>query len=618
MMRDLDIFFADRRMGVTAAIVVVVFSLYAFTANPTVSFTDSGELAAVAMTLGIAHPTGYPLFTILGRLVGMIIPGEPVAILNLFSSFLVACAVGLFYNIALEMTRSQLFPAKKKHAGNGGMAAVAGSLMFGFSTTVWAQSVAVEVYSLHLVLILLFLFLFLKGIGEYASNPPSRLFVLAFFVWGLAFTNHMTTLLVIPACMYLYVSVLGIRQDSGAVLVRMTPFFLLGLSVYMFLPVRSASYPPLDWGHPADFERFFWHVSGKQYASWIFSSFHSAKKQFEYFLTNYSEVFSWAAILLTVLGVWSLAARRRRLFWFIFLLVAGCLFYAINYDIHDIDSYFLLAYVGAGLFIVAGLQFVMEKLAALGNQIILAGILLLPVYEFLSHKKAVDESDNVLVRDYTMNILNELDSNAVVFTYQWDYFVSPSYYFQKVRNVRPDVAIIDKELLRRSWYFLQLETNFPWLVERSRPAIDAFLAELYKFEHDLPYQGPVIEERFNSAVNELVESALTDRPVFFGAEMEPQFAPGYVRVPDGLLLRLTRPGNADTLGDFDFSFKETGFRSRLTDGLRVQYAKMLTMRAIWLKNQGADVEIVEKWVLKALEIDPSFIIAQRILMELRE
>ena len=49
-----------------AAIALAVFIVYLTTLCPTTNFIDSGELATVAYTLGIAHPTGYPLFTLMG------------------------------------------------------------------------------------------------------------------------------------------------------------------------------------------------------------------------------------------------------------------------------------------------------------------------------------------------------------------------------------------------------------------------------------------------------------------------------------------------------------------------------------------------------------------------
>ncbi|MBE9565334.1 MAG: DUF2723 domain-containing protein, partial [Proteobacteria bacterium] len=46
---------------------VAVFAVYLLTIIPTVVDQDSGELVAVAHGLGVAHPTGYPLWTLLAR-----------------------------------------------------------------------------------------------------------------------------------------------------------------------------------------------------------------------------------------------------------------------------------------------------------------------------------------------------------------------------------------------------------------------------------------------------------------------------------------------------------------------------------------------------------------------
>ena len=44
---------------------LIVFFLYLATACPTVYFGDSGELIAAADSLGVAHPPGYPIYTLL-------------------------------------------------------------------------------------------------------------------------------------------------------------------------------------------------------------------------------------------------------------------------------------------------------------------------------------------------------------------------------------------------------------------------------------------------------------------------------------------------------------------------------------------------------------------------
>ena len=52
-------------------VVPLVFAVYLVTLSPAVGLIDSGELAAGCNLLNILHPTGYPLYTMLGRLASL-------------------------------------------------------------------------------------------------------------------------------------------------------------------------------------------------------------------------------------------------------------------------------------------------------------------------------------------------------------------------------------------------------------------------------------------------------------------------------------------------------------------------------------------------------------------
>jgi hypothetical protein len=74
-----------------------VFIVYLFTLAPSVIQIDSGELTAVQATLGIAHPTGYPLFTVLGYLFSLIpLPFTKIFQLNILAAIYCSAAVGVF------------------------------------------------------------------------------------------------------------------------------------------------------------------------------------------------------------------------------------------------------------------------------------------------------------------------------------------------------------------------------------------------------------------------------------------------------------------------------------------------------------------------------------------
>jgi hypothetical protein len=76
--------------------------LYTITCSPTVNFTDSGELITVAWTGGIAHPPGYPLYTMLGSVFIHLPLGNPAWRMNILSALFAALAVGLFYLLITE------------------------------------------------------------------------------------------------------------------------------------------------------------------------------------------------------------------------------------------------------------------------------------------------------------------------------------------------------------------------------------------------------------------------------------------------------------------------------------------------------------------------------------
>lgn len=609
---------AFRDWFMTGLVVVVTFGVYILTMCRSVSFIDAGELATVACVLGIAHPTGYPLFTLTAHLAQWFsFGGNQVVVLNGFSALAVAAGIGVFSRTALILGR--LGGVRERALVR--IAAALASLVVAFSTTVWAQSVAVEVYGLHLLLVLLTIHQLLKSYDDQARGKDQipRSLVAAAFLLGLSFTNHLTTILLLPAAVTLYVKQYGVRRDAMARAATLLPFFLLGLSVYLYLPLRALAHPPVQWGYPAEVERLYWHISGKQYRTWMFSGFESASKQFSYFVEHFPSEFHWLAIAVLVYGLVRLFRAERSLFWFHVVAFVSCVAYSINYDIHDIDSYFLLAYIACGVFGFFGMIALLESVwrsrpVALkyGSLILLLAI---PAVQVAAHYSSVDESDNFLTEDYVRTAFSNMEENALVLTYQWDYLVSPALYFQVVKKERPDIVVVDKELLRRSWYFIYLKNRFPWLIERSQDKVDAFLRELNKFEHDLPYEPNVIETRFVAMINDFIDKSMNERPVYVGPEIEPEFGARLVRIPSGLMLRLSANANSVTIGTPRVFYRKASIQTRLTQGIRGLYAKMLTSTGMlfFSENRHSDARYC---VERALSVDPTYLPAISLLRNL--
>ena len=65
-------------MGIAAAVAVglslFLFVVYALGASRTIYVGDSGELITAVYLLGVPHPSGYPLFVMLGKLWTLLVP----------------------------------------------------------------------------------------------------------------------------------------------------------------------------------------------------------------------------------------------------------------------------------------------------------------------------------------------------------------------------------------------------------------------------------------------------------------------------------------------------------------------------------------------------------------
>ena len=598
---------------------VVALSVYHTTTCPTVSFTDSGELATVATILGIAHPTGYPLWTLINRLAVLIPVGsQEIVRLNVFAGIVTALAMAFFFKLVMILRRSPRVFGNNNDTPNDAnpwlvlLGAFVSALTLGFSSTIWAQSVEIEVYALHALLLIITTMFFVGGIEEQLSDSHKYSPQLMFFsfVLGLSFANHLTTVLLAPGFLYLYFVSFGLNKKSWKIIAVLVPYFLLGLSAYCYLPVRSSCGTLLDWGHPVTLERFWRHVTGNQYQTWMFSGWDVVTKQLHYFITNFVTEFHWMAIALIVVGMIEAFNQSRRLLLFLLLLFATCVFYSINFDIHEIDPYFMLAYLVCGCFLGIAVQRAILWCSHQKSRMIIPAsmviLLALPVLQVFNNRTDVDQSENFQAKDFVQSVFTQVKPNAVIFSSLWDYFVSPAYYYQVVRRERPDIILVDAELLQdRTWYFTQLQHDHPGFLDSSRASVDAFLLELTKFEKGEPFDFSTIKNRWEDLLQNLVSKSLVNRPVYVDSRIVPEFSRNFDVVPSGLLVLLTPKGHAGEWEPIRSKFEQGTFDNYVTSDLKRYYASMYTFHAYWLLTQNRGQEATEN-LQNALQVDPGF------------
>jgi tetratricopeptide (TPR) repeat protein len=220
-----------------------------------------------------------------------------------------------------------------------------------------------------------------------------------------------------------------------------------------------------------------------------------------------------------------------------------------------------------------------------------------------------DKGDYFIAYDYAANTLEHVEPGGLLLTRDWQLY-SPLLYLQQVEGMRPDVAVIDTELLRRSWYYLYLQQQYPSMMAASQAEVEGFMAQLYLFEHDQPYESAIIQGRYIGMINAFIASSLaTGHPVYLTMNMEPGIGQGYTWAPEGLAFRLY----SDTAY---YPYDGAGFELRgLADGtvyldpvaqqVRRNYAMMTTNRGIYLSSYGRHVEAVDAYK-RALTIESAY------------
>jgi len=620
-----------------------VFVVYLFTMAPSVVQIDSGELAAVQSTLGIAHPTGYPLFTIVGYLFSLIpFPFTKIFQMNLLASIFCSASVGVFvYTVKLMLDNLGLFnpkenvkkqkvkkikkkdkSKKKIVTANDNvipdnvkyLSAVFGGLILAFSKTFWFQSTSVEVYSLHLLLITLIILFLLKAFISSVSNDKIFQWIIFAFFLALGFTNHMTTLLILPGVTYFYFLRYGLNSSSLKRVGLMILFFIPVLIIlYSYLPIRASQSPLLNWGNPIDLERILQHISGKQYQVWLFSSTAAAKKQFVYFVETLPVEFS-ITLIIAAIGLFAAFIKAKRFFIFLLITFLSTILYSINYDIHDIDSYFLLAYISLAFFTVFGVLKLYELTGKNKNVFILPVILLVTlVIQSYSNFYKVNQHGIYTFEDYTKAVLNSTTEKSIIFSYQWDYFISCSYYYQNVEDYRKDVAVIDKELLRRSWYYNQLSNTFPDLFDGVQNDVNEFLTALVPFERSENFDSQKLETHFRRIMTGLVATNIDEKdfyvaPEIFEREMqrgEFVLPEGYTLMPDLFLFKVVKGNQYYPASDFNYKIRFPKKRNYYINMIETFVGTMLSRRALYERDFG-QTERAKYYVQKIIENLPDY------------
>lgn len=613
------------------AVFLSTILLYLATAAPDVMFTDSGELAGACTTFGVAHPTGYPLFILLGNLFTKLPLGmTPIQALNTFVALLMAISAVVFMLVA-DVLLTYL-----RQISTGRLAALStttiqiisacAALTYATARTIWSQATSLEVYALHCLLLLSILYLFLQGV----LNKNNRYLFASAFVLGLSFTNHLTTILFVPALVFLYffqpkrkVALTKPMLITFALLILVTS----SAAVLYLIPVlRSSGAAWFNWGEVhRSWDAFTYHVLGKQYH--VFMTGKALAQNLPKFLALLPYQCAFAGLAFVVFGAIQLFRKAPQLAIFFILNAVLCFLYTMNYNIHDIESYFVLCFIALLLLMVVGIAEVVAY-----KQQLAVFLLALPVANTALNYTSNDISHHNLVPEYTKIITQDLPPNSILISQEWDYFISAFWYKQQIEGYRKDIILIDKELLRRTWYLGELIKWYP-AIASSKPEIDAYMEELQKFENNLPYNPVIIQQRFIAMLNSFVDRNYTMHPIYITPDIlsrEAGFADGYTLIINGLRYRLIANGDTTPVPDptmdvtaFAKSAQQyyTNIPKHKVGSLELDICenliKGLGRQAQYLANNGKIQQAVP-YLQSILSIDPTHPEALQMLQMLRD
>lgn len=518
---------------ISAGIFAVVLTIYIFTLSPSVYFGDSGELSAAAYNLGIAHPPGYPLYLLLGKIFMLVIPISSAAMkMNLLSAVFGALTAVIFYLINRLLNTAQ-------------PTAAAAALIAAFMVTFWTQAVVAEVYTLAAVffgLMLLFSLLWLKDRKE---NKQKWLSWLA-LTCGLAMTHHVILGVFFPVILLFLLLNRAPLFKKPRLLVRLILLFLIPLLLYLYLPIRTAANPVNDWGDPEGLRGMIDHITARQFGGLFFKyGLEGVAYQFNSFLDRLWNQLPALLLLISLAGFIPAWRRDRRITLYLSALMITALAYSCAYFISDIEPHFIWVFLILSLFLGQALDFGRDLLQRTGKPIAMKlaipVLVAITVWPVAANWHTCDRSGFPLARQYGVNLLHSLEKNGVLFIdSERELFLMA--YLKIVENQRPDVDVYD---LRQNIFLI------PAMKVKSKDARKTVtIKDLYTFAYGLANEG---------------------RPVYF---TNPVFG-NFKTVDYGLLYRVITPNDlmkqkegqaADAVPEFAKQCWESYLLEAINDG----------------------------------------------------
>jgi hypothetical protein len=437
-----------RARSLLTAVLVFAPALILFmrTLLPDVDYWDTGEFQALGPVLGIAHPTGYPAYTLLLWLASVVLQpfGDAALRANMLNALLVAGACAIVGVTVACLTRRLVV-------------GVGIGIAFAVSTRVWKIGLHADPHALHLFLAaLLLLLLVVWADRQRAAHPHTdRLIIGAAALFGVSLANHALTLLLAPGVgLYVLLVYPGIVRRFRLVAACVGALVLTTVALYAYLPIRSAMNPLMDYANPETWENFKYVVFGEQFTG----TFHSRPSLGDSGRLVLAETWQQLGVLLplALIGLVVGFLRRAPLMVMLVLWFVVTWYFALGYENADIGRYYLVPLMCVAVVGGLGAAAILEGAKAFVQRVeqarrplaravvatLAAVVLIVPAVASVPGRyNGIDESRDPGARRWLETLGAALPPDSVVVS--WWSFSTPMWYGQYVEGWRPDVTIID-------------------------------------------------------------------------------------------------------------------------------------------------------------------------------
>ncbi len=452
---------------------LVVSFVYALTLFPTVPPGDSGELIVQSYLLGVIHPPGYPLYTMLAKLFSLLPWGSIAWRVNFLSA---VCNAGAAVFIFLSLTKL----TRTLWAG----LLVAG--LFAFSSIVWRYSVVAEVFGLNNLIVASLVFLSVL----YAREKNLRVASITAFVMGLGLSNHHTIVFYefpLGVWLLLYGGKPLRRRFHVLVLCG-----LLGLTPYAYLWFAGLRHVPGAWGDTATLSGFLTHVLRREYGTFqLAAGSGHATELMDYLAAYFKAAFMdslWVGPLLASFGSYWFFQKQKPVqslvaTWTIAFFLYVLAFHSManitpspGVPLAILSRFWqqanLLLFIGFGMGLFALHTPLKQKSTMLGAGFVALFSVALVVQVALNYGSS-DEHKNYTFAKLGHALLTPLPQSSFLILVGNE-MLGSAWYLQKCEEVRPDVQIADLFLLETDWLKKTIVAN-----ETSDVSVIKFPADHY-------------------------------------------------------------------------------------------------------------------------------------------